>query len=924
MYNFSFITEEILPMTTPRDYLFHHHHNDMVRADYRPDAYRITDVDLYINLDKTETKVRSRMVVEGNPKSPKQGGPLVLQGEDVDLVSVKIKDGLRWRQLDRADFLVDENQLIIKRPPTGRFELEVVNEINPEENTKLSGIYASGDIIGSQCESQGFRRITYYLDRPDNLARFTTTLEADKKKYPVLISNGNGDLTKTKDLGNGRHRIKWVDPWPKPSYLFATIAGDMEVISDTFITCSGKKVDIHAVVPKGYENKVDFSLKFIKQAMKWDEDVYSFEYDLDVLHLIGLEKFNMGAMENKGAIVFNIKDFCGDAETCTDEQLRRIRSVNGHEYQHDLTGNRVTVRDWFEISLKESLTELRTEQFSGDMGSHAIETIDNAAYLRNVQFREDAGPTAHCVRPERVEAFDNIYSPTVYNKGARVLNALKNIIGEEMWYKGMINYLKKFDGQAITVDDFVENMQDTSGVNLNQFFRWYTQSGTPEVSYEGKYDAQAKTYSLTLKQRTPSTPGQPEESKKPFHIPVAVGLIGQDGNDIELKIKGAKADAATTCMLQLTKEEQTFVFENVDGPVVPSILRDFSAPVKITTQPSDDELAFRIAHDSDAFSRFDAWDVLMSSAMKKLLKDKEAGKELKLPQNIVDAFGANLAGALEGDKSLSARLLGLPAFTRDLAGYDPVAALEVSRFVSKTLAETFKDEFSELYNKTTAPKGEAYDISPEQVGRRELHNLSLSFLGRLPGNEALAEAQYAQSKNMTEKLGSLRVVAKDESPTAAAALESFYKKFRKDTNVMDTWLTVSAQVQGGDAAGRVQKLMESDVFDMTNPNKVRALMSGFASNIEAFHNKDGSGYKLLADTIITLNGVNPHTATGIIRPLADFKRYDEARQKLILKELARIRKTPELDSQIKDIVGKALASAEAARPQSKGASPKAA
>lgn len=883
---------------SPRD-IYNHKHNDQVRSDYRPSPYRIPEADLYIKLDAVNTQVRHRMVIESNPTAQIQGGPLILNGEEIDLKSVKIKENGQWRALDRAEFRVDDKQLILLRPPSGRFELEIQNECSPEENTQLQGIYLDDDgVIGSQNESQGFRRVTYSLDQPDNLTKYTTTLEADKEKYPVLISNGNGDPEKTEDLGNGRHRITWVDPWPKPSYLFATIAGNLKIVHDTFTTMSGKGVDLRIVVPPGYEDKVAFAMKSLKNILKWMEKERGLEYDLDCLHLIGLKKFNMGAMENKGAIIFNINSLCGSPETSTDTQLLRIETVVAHEVIHNWYGDRITVRDWFEISLKESLTEMHNEQFSGDMNSHAIETLDEADYLRRVQFSEDAGPTAHCVRPERVEAFENIYSPTVYQKGAAVLRMMKTVVGDQMWRKGMESYFDKFDGQAVTVDDFIDNMQQATGKDLTQFRRWYTQSGTPEVSYDGKYDAAAKTYTLTLKQHTPSTPGQPAETKKPFHIPVAVGLISESGKDV------------ATQLLNVTEAEQTFVFKNVNGPVVPSILRGFSAPVKIMTQPSDQELIFRMAHDSDPFNRFDAGESLMSKTMQSLLKDHEARKPLAMPREVMDAYAANLAGALDGDQAFASRMLGLPAFTRDLKKYDPLAAQAVEKFVAKTLVETFKDDFQQIYNETLTPAGEKYDVNPMQMGRRELHNTALAFLSKLETHDiaSTAQRQYTQAKNMTERLGGLRVLSRLPDDAGAKALADFYKTFRNDTNVMDTWLTVSAQASGGDAVARVHELMKDKVFDLTNPNKVRALMGGFTGNTAAFHNKDGSGYKLLADVIISLNEVNPHTAAGIIRPLTQFSRYDDQRQKLMVAELARIKATPQLDTQVKDIVGKALES----------------
>ncbi|MBU6475576.1 MAG: aminopeptidase N, partial [Alphaproteobacteria bacterium] len=705
------------------------------------------------------------------------------------------------------------------------------------------------------------------------------------------------------------HSITWVDPFPKPSYLFATIAGDMEVVTGTYTTMSGKDVSLRIVVPKGYEDKVDWAMQSIKNAMKWDEEKYGLEYDLDCLHLIGLEKFNMGAMENKGAIVFNIKDLCGSPESSSDAQLLRIETVIGHEYFHNYTGDRVTVRDWFEISLKESLTERRNEQFSGDMNSKAIQTIDDAVYIRNVQFREDGGPTAHCVRPERAESFENIYSPTVYNKGAQLLRMMETIMGSEDWYKGVKHYLDKFDGEARIVDDFVAALEEYSGRDLKQFFRWYTQAGTPEISYEGKYDAKAKTYTLTLKQHQPATPGQPAASKKPLHIPVRLGLISQSGKDVPLTLKGEKKAGSAERVLDFTKAEQTFVFKDVAGPVVPSLFRDFSAPVKVVTPVADDELVFRMSHDSDPFNRFDAGQQMMAKTMRQLLRDHEAGMPLALPKEFTAAYGLNLADAADGDRAFAARMLGLPDFTQDLKQYDPEAAKTVTDFVRKTLAETFEAEFKDIYAKTATPAGETFSI--HDAGRRDLHNAALRFLGTLETQDVktAAQAQYDTAANMTERQGALGALARMGGTEAEKALDGFHAKYREDTNVMDTWLSLSAQTAKTDAAGRVKELMKSDVFDLTNPNKVRALLGGFTANTEAFHAKDGSGYKLLADIVISLNTVNPHTATGIIRPLAQFQRYDDARQALIVKELKRIMATPQLDTQIKDIVGKAIESA---------------
>ncbi len=899
----------------PKDYIFNPERNPLIRGDYRPSEYRIPTASLYINLDETNTSVKNTMTIEPNPNAKEQGGPLLLNGEDVKLKSIKIKENGAWRELDRSEFTVDAEYLIIKRPPAGKFELEIENDINPTANTKLSGIYTSGaGIISSQNEAQGFRRITYFLDRPDNLTVFDATLEADKAKFPILLANGNGDYKATTDLGNGRQSIHWADPWPKPSYLFAMVAGDLKVKEDTFTTMSGKKVDLRIFVQPGYEDQIDWAMEATKRTMKWDEVRYGREYDLDCFHIVAVDKFNAGAMENKGLNIFNVSRLVGNPETSTDGDLMDIEEVIGHEYFHNWTGDRVTVRDWFEISLKESLTSLRQRQFASDMHSAAVKLIDDATLLRAGQFIEDSGPSSHCVRPDRVEEFDNIYSTTVYQKGKHVLNMMNTILGDKMWRQAMDNYFTKYDGKAVTVDDFIDNMQATSGIDLTQFRRWYSQSGTPEVSYEGKYDAAAKTYTLTLSQHTPATADQPQSEKQPLHIPVSVGLIGQSGKDVPLAFAGENGGAQTTRLLNLTKDKQTWVFENVNGPVVPSILRGFSAPVKVTTQPSDDELIFRMAHDSDPFNKFEAKDRLMLKTILGLIDDAQQGRALKLPQAVVDAFGENLAGAPGKDGAFAAQMLSLPAYNiviQNLKTVDPDAIRTATKFLSKTLAETFKDEFERIYAETAAPAGEKYDVVPAQVGRRSLHNTALSYLSKLeePGIVAMAQAQYGASANMTEKLGALSTLARMEGTDAGAkALDSFYQTYKNNQNVVDRWLMLKAATGKADD---VRALLEHEAFDLENPNKVRALMGGFAgSNPTAFHNKDGSGYKLLADVVIAMNPINPRVAAQIVRPLTQFKRYDAKRQELMLGELERIMETPNVEKGLKEVLGQALATAE--------------
>ncbi|MBI1214586.1 MAG: aminopeptidase N [Alphaproteobacteria bacterium] len=906
-------------MSAKRDALFDPKRNPLFRDDYRPSDYKIPKVKLGISLDEEKTVVKSRIDVTRNPDVKDAGGALILDGEDLKLTSLEITENGVTRPMDRSEYFVTDKNLIIKNPPAGPFSLDITTEVNPAENTSLSGLYMAGDILCSQCEAQGFRRITYYLDRPDNLATFSVTLDADKEKFPVLLSNGNGDYSQTKDIGNGRHSITWDDPWPKPSYLFAVVAGDMHVMSDKFVTMSGKEVDLRIVVQPGYEDKIAWAMESIKRAMKWDEDTYGREYDLDVFHIAAVDKFNAGAMENKGLNVFNVSYLIGTPETSTDDELMRIEGVIGHEYFHNYSGDRVTVRDWFELTLKEGLTVLRDRTFTEDMHSQAIKRIDDAITLRAGQFMEDASPLSHPIRPDKVEEFDNIYTGTIYEKGSHVLGMLKTMLGEKTWRAAMDEYFDRFDGQAVTCDDFVDVMQEVSGKDLTQFRKWYSQSGTPEISYTGNYDAASKTYTLTLSQNTPPTADQ--KTKEALHIPVAVGLIGQSGKDVPLTLKGEAPGAAeTTRVLDLTESSQTFVFENVDGPVVPSILRNFSAPVKITTQPTDGELIFRMAHDSDGYNKYEATERLMIKTLQNLIKDVRDELPLSLPQDFLDAYAVNLANATDGDAAFHAMLLSMPAYnlvTQDLKTLDPEDVNDAMSFMRKTLAETFEDEFRRIYDETKAPAGEKYDVVPEQVGRRDLHNLSLSYLGKLESPEMAAKAykQFSEATNMTERLSALstlsRIPPSGAADTRQTALDAFYEKFKDNNNVVGKWLSLNASIPDGNPLQRVKDLMKHESYDETNPNKVYALIGGFiGGNPTLFHNTDGSGYKFLADTVIHMNEVNAKTATNLAKRFTQFKRYDEERQALMVKEMKRIMQTPQLDVGIKEIIGKALDTVE--------------
>ncbi|TVQ83649.1 MAG: aminopeptidase N [Micavibrio sp.] len=904
-----------------KEFLFDPDSNALNRLDYRPPEYLIDKTDLHFNLHETETRVKSKLDIRRNPDAP-DGGPLILDGEDLKLVSVK----LNGKDLDRRDFEVTDKNLIIKRPPAQDFTLEIETEINPKENTHLSGLYIpeSEEIFCTQCEAQGFRRITYYLDRPDVLSKFHVTLEADKKKYPLLMSNGNGNPTQTKDLGNGRHEISWDDPHKKPAYLFALVAGDMPYIEDKFVTRSGKEVELRVFAPEGYEDKIDWAMESIKRSMKWDEDTYDREYDLDVFHVVATTSFNAGAMENKGLNIFNISLLAGDPETATDDRLIAIEAVIGHEYFHNWSGDRVTLRDWFELTLKEGLTVLRDRQFTADMHSKPLKDIEDATDMKTRQFIEDAGPTAHPIRPDRVAEFDNIYTGTIYEKGSHVLGMMRTLLGEKTWHKAMNEYFDRFDGQAVTCDDFVDVMQEVSGLDLGHFRKWYSQSGTPELRYSGEYDAASKTYRLTLEQETKPTPDQ--AIKEPLYMPVSVGLIGQDGKDIPLSLKGEDKDGPTTRVLHLKEAKQVFEFTNVDGPVVPSVLRGFSAPVKVMTRAKEDELVFRMKHDSDGYNRFEAAQEYMAQVLLKMAADLSAGKEPSVPEKLQNAVGHILSSeASFGDKGFAAKMLELPSYNllvQHVETVDPDALVDAADKLKETLLAKHQGEWATLYTATISPPDEKYEVTPAQVGRRALRNLALDYLAADGSDEAvkIAKLQYDQSTNMTERLGALAALTDLDKPESKTALDDFYSRYKNNTNIVDSWLAVQARADSGDALARVKALTEHEAFSWKNPNKLRSLVGAFAAgNPRHFHRKDGEGYKFLADAVIKMNGINPRIGAGLVKPLLEFKRYDKDRQALMLEQLERVKSTPKLDKGIRELVDKALATRGSA---AKGNQPK--
>jgi aminopeptidase N len=877
-------------------------HKTIYLRDYRPPDYTIETVNLEFDLDETRTLVKSILTVICNHDRCEGIHPLVLYGRDLKLISARI-DG---QPLSERDYKLDDVSLTIL-PVPDRFVLEIETEINPGANTELSGLYMSASGFYTQCEAEGFRRITYYPDRPDVMARFFTTITADKNKYPVLLSNGN--LIDWGELKGGRHFAKWHDPFPKPSYLFALAAGDLARIEDKFTTMSGREVTLHIYVQHHNKDKCGHAMESLKLAMKWDEETYGREYDLDLFMIVATDDFNMGAMENKGLNIFNSKYVLAKPETATDADFQGITGVVGHEYFHNWSGDRVTCRDWFQLSLKEGFTVFRDQQFMEDMTSRGVKRISDVNVLRTHQFREDAGPLAHPVRPESYVEINNFYTVTVYNKGAEVIRMLRALLKPAGFRKGTDLYFSRHDGQAVTTDDFVKAMEDANGVDLGQFKLWYSQAGTPELHVTRSYDAEAKTYTLMIKQTCPPTPGQTE--KKPFHIPVAVGLIGKDGNDLKLKMNGGTRgqEEGKTAILEIRKPEETFVFSEVLHEPVPSVLRQFSAPVKVRLDLTDGERLFLMAHDSDEFNRWDAGQQLGAKLILGMVKDFQQGKPLKLDRPYIDAFKKTLEGDMK-DRSFQAYVLTLPAETY-LSDFmeviDPTAVHEARRSAQKTLAEALKESFLAVYraNRDNGP----YRVDQASIGRRSLKNTCLAYLMELdePDERKLCLEQYLTAMNMTDTIASLVNLSSSECPEREEALASFYEKWKDDPLVVDKWLSIQATSRLPRTLETVKALTRHPAFNIKNPNKVRALIGAFAQgNPLRFHDPDGAGYAFLADHVLTIDPMNPQIAARLVSAFTLWKRFDEKRKALMKAQLERILSTPNLSKDVHEIVSKSL------------------
>ncbi len=874
--------------------------NIIYLKDYQETPYIIHSIDLSFDLEEGETRVLNKMSITRR-EGVEVDEPLKLDGEALTLLAIRL-DGvpLADDQYHEAD-----DKLVINNLP-GEFTLEIETRIHPEKNTALSGLYKSSGNFCTQCEAEGFRRITYYYDRPDVMAKFTTRITADPRHYPVMLSNGN--LVDKGTLDNGRHWVLWEDPHPKPAYLFALVAGDLAHIYDTFTTMSGRQVDLYIYTEHHNIDQCDHAMLSLKNAMKWDEEVFGREYDLDIYMIVAVDDFNMGAMENKGLNVFNSKFVLAKPDTATDTDYQGIEGVIGHEYFHNWSGNRVTCRDWFQLSLKEGFTVFRDQEFSADMQSRGVKRIEDVNLLRTHQFREDASPMAHPVRPESYVEINNFYTVTIYEKGGEVIRMQQLLLGKEGFRKGTDLYFDRHDGQAVTTDDFVKAMEDANGVDLSQFKLWYSQAGTPELNVTSHYDGATKQFTLTIKQHCPDTPGQ--TNKLPMHIPVAIGLLDSQGNDMPLQLQG-EGTATDTLVLHLKEAEQSFVFENVDEAPTPSILRGFSAPVKLTTDLSEEQQYFLMAHDNDDCVRWDSGQQIAVKLILDIANDILQGEEPALDLRFIKAMETILQSAESQDKAMVAMALTLPSEAY-LSGFmspiDPVALHQARLFVKQQIARALETHLLEVYL-ANRDEGE-FRNDPASMAQRALKNVCLSYL--METDEAAVvghcETQFYGANNMTDVLAALSALVNKDMSLAESALESFYDKWAQESLVVDKWLMLQATSRLSGTLERVKGLTKHPAFKLTNPNKVRSLIGAFCSgNPAQFHDLSGEGYQLLADYIIELNTLNPQIASRLVTPLVSWRKYDEQRQALMKAQLERIASTDKLSKDVYEMVNKALA-----------------
>ncbi|GAA5174209.1 aminopeptidase N [Niveibacterium umoris] len=887
--------------------------------DYTPPAFQIETVDLDISIEAGFACVTASLACQRNPAAADPSASLVLNGEDLKLESVRL-DG---RPLGQGEYVLCADQLMIHAELPDSFTLTTVSTINPDGNTQLSGLYRSKDGYFTQCEAEGFRRITWFLDRPDVMAKYTVTIHADKAQFPVLL--GNGNPVGAGDEEGGRHWAKWEDPFRKPSYLFAMVAAKLDMLEDWFVTKSGRKVRCAVYVEPGKLDQCGHAMAALKKSMKWDEDVFGLEMDLDHYMIVAVGDFNMGAMENKGLNIFNTKYVLARPDTATDIDFQNIDRVVAHEYFHNWTGNRVTCRDWFQLSLKEGLTVFRDQQFGMDMHSAGVTRIQEVRTLRTAQFPEDAGPMAHPIRPASYAEINNFYSATVYEKGAEVIRMIHTLIGKDAFRKGMDLYFARHDGQAVTCEDFVAAMQDASGLDLTQFKRWYNQAGTPKLLVRGAYDAATKRFTLDVEQQYPATAYEKRleaegraVARGAYHLPLVIGLLGADGRELPLRLAGESAAADTQRVLSITEDRQQFVFEDLAEAPVPSLLRGFSAPVVLDYPYSQADLTHLMARDSDAFCRWEAGQRLATDILMAGVAAFQAGSGDTLawvPAGYVDAMRALLGSAFApgGDPALVAEALMLPSevvlIEATEGTVDPDAIHAARLALRRHLANELKGPFAAAYHelKIDAP----YSPEATQAGARALRNACLSYIAEVDDAESLAllQNQFDSANNMTDSMAALSALAQFASPARDAALERFLAKWKDEALVVDKWLQVQSTSRAPDTGARVRALLDHPAFDIRNPNKVYALIRAFcAANPKHFHAADGSGYALAADAILQLDALNPQVAARIARSFDRWRKFDTQRQSLARMALVRVQGHDKLSRDVAEIVGKALES----------------
>lgn len=859
--------------------------------DYQMPDFLIESVELDFLLGEENTRVRGTLSIKRNGCHSR---PLVLDGEALSLRGIMLDN----QPLDPGAYTLSGDKLILETN-LERFVVQTEAIIHPQDNTTLSGLYCSGGNFCTQCEAEGFRRITYSLDRPDVLARYKTTITADKKKFPVLLSNGN--LIDSRDLDDGMHRVVWADPFPKPSYLFALVAGDLAHIKDTFTTRSGRAVELYIYTQHHNVDKCDHAMVSLKKAMAWDEEVYGREYDLDLYMIVAVDDFNMGAMENKGLNIFNSRYVLARQETATDADYNAIEGVIAHEYFHNWSGNRVTCRDWFQLSLKEGFTVFRDQEFSADMGSRGVQRIKDVNVMRVHQFVEDSGPMSHPVRPQSYQEINNFYTVTVYNKGAEVVRMLHHLVGAEGFRRGTDHYFETFDGQAVTTDDFVAVMEKQNGIDLSQFKRWYDQAGTPVLELTPSYDEPTGTYTLQVDQSCPPTPGQ--KRKQAFHIPLAVALLDENGDCMELGTQGKRQS-----VLSVTKESERFVFENIRTRPVLSALRGFSAPVKVEIDYTEDELYFLMVKDNDPFARWEATQRLSTSIVLELVEAVQCKQELRIDERYLSAV-RSLLESEQGDLALLSQLLRLPSETyisEFLDVIDPDAVYLACTHLRTALGQSLWIQLLNVYHRYD---GKPYEATPESMAGRSLKNTCLDYLSATGTGEAkaLAVNQFETAHNMTDMIASMAALNDSPGNERWLVLEKFYTKWKHDPLVVDKWLGLQAISRLPDTLDHVIELTRHESFNLSNPNRFRALIGSFAhGNNVQFHQRTGRGYKFIADYVTRVDHTNPQLAARLATVFNTWRRYDDVRRQLIRTELEDILKQPKLSNDVEEIVTKAL------------------